>query len=116
MTCTITCAGGWEPQTGFRPPIFRMESRHWMRCRTCWTRYSRPGPTCRQKCAPRQGISAPPLAPRRPEMFDGADTVVLYEELAFQDVLPVVWRQMPNSADRDMAAGFSERNLQVLQA
>jgi hypothetical protein len=49
-------------------------------------------------------------------MFDGADTVVLYEELAFQDVLPVVWRQMPNSADRDMAAGFSERNLQVLQA
>jgi hypothetical protein len=49
-------------------------------------------------------------------MFDGADTVVLYEELAFQDVLPVIWRQMPNSADRDMAAGFSERNLQVLQA
>jgi hypothetical protein len=49
-------------------------------------------------------------------MFDGADTVVLYEELAFQDVLPVVWRQMPNPADRDMAAGFMERNLQVLQA
>jgi hypothetical protein len=49
-------------------------------------------------------------------MFDGADTVVLYEELAFQDVLPVIWRQMPNSADRDMAAGFTERNLQVLQA
>jgi hypothetical protein len=48
-------------------------------------------------------------------MFDGADTVVLYEELAFQDVLPVIWRQMPNSADRDMAAGFTERNLQVLQ-
>jgi Atypical PilZ domain, cyclic di-GMP receptor len=49
-------------------------------------------------------------------MFDGADTVVLYEELAFQDVLPVVWRQMPNPADRDLAAGFTERNLQVLQA
>jgi Atypical PilZ domain, cyclic di-GMP receptor len=49
-------------------------------------------------------------------MFDGADTVVLYEELAFQDVLPVLWRPMPNSAERDMAAGFSERNLQVLQA
>jgi len=49
-------------------------------------------------------------------MFDGADTVVLYEELAFQDVLPVIWRQMPNPADRDMAAGFMERNLQVLQA
>ena len=37
-------------------------------------------------------------------MFDGADTVVLYEELAFQDVLPVLWRPMPSSADRDMAA------------
>jgi Atypical PilZ domain, cyclic di-GMP receptor len=49
-------------------------------------------------------------------MFDGADTVVLYEELAFQDVLPVLWRQMPNPVDRDVAAGFSERNLQVLQA
>ena len=49
-------------------------------------------------------------------MFDGADTVVLYEELAFQDVLPVIWRQMPNPADREMAAGFTERNLQILQA
>ena len=25
-------------------------------------------------------------------MFDGADTVVLYDELAFQDVLPLLWR------------------------
>ena len=49
-------------------------------------------------------------------MFDGADTVVLYEELAFQDVLPVIWRQMPDPADREMAAGFTERNLQILQA
>ncbi|MDB6089960.1 MAG: hypothetical protein JWN85_2744 [Gammaproteobacteria bacterium] len=49
-------------------------------------------------------------------MFDGADTVVLYEELAFQDVLPLLWRPMPNSAERDMAAGFSESNLHVLQA
>jgi len=49
-------------------------------------------------------------------MFDGADTVVLYEELAYQDVLPVLWRQMPTPADRDMAAGFTERNLQILQA
>jgi Atypical PilZ domain, cyclic di-GMP receptor len=49
-------------------------------------------------------------------MFDGADTVVLYEELAFQDVLPVIWRQMTNPADREMAAGFTERNLQILQA
>jgi Atypical PilZ domain, cyclic di-GMP receptor len=49
-------------------------------------------------------------------MFDGADTIVLYEELAFQDVLPVLWRVLPNPADRETAAGFAERNLRVLQA
>ncbi len=49
-------------------------------------------------------------------MFDGADTIVLYEELAFQDVLPVMWRVLPNPADREMAAGFSERNLRILQS
>lgn len=49
-------------------------------------------------------------------MFDGADTVVLYEELAFQDVLPVVWRQTPGPADKEMAAGIAERNLTLLQA
>jgi len=49
-------------------------------------------------------------------MFDGADTVVLYEELAFQDVLPVLWRASPSTFDSDIAAGLAERNLQVLQA
>jgi Atypical PilZ domain, cyclic di-GMP receptor len=49
-------------------------------------------------------------------MFDDADTVVLYEELAFQAVLPVFWRQLPGPADRDTAAGFTECNLQLLQA
>ncbi|MGH8171333.1 MAG: PilZ domain-containing protein [Steroidobacteraceae bacterium] len=49
-------------------------------------------------------------------MFDGADTVVLYEELAFQDVLPVLWRASPGALDADAAASLAERNLQVLQA
>ena len=49
-------------------------------------------------------------------MFDGADTVVLYEELAFQDVLPVLWRASPGALDADAAASLGERNLQVLQA
>lgn len=49
-------------------------------------------------------------------MFDGADTVVLYEELAFQDVLPVLWRAAPGQLDSDAAASLAERNLQVLQA
>ncbi|MDE2049974.1 MAG: PilZ domain-containing protein [Gammaproteobacteria bacterium] len=51
-----------------------------------------------------------------PGMFDGADTVVLYEELAFQDVLPVVWRSSPGPLDPEAAASLAERNLQVLQA
>jgi hypothetical protein len=46
-------------------------------------------------------------------MYEGADTVVLYEELAFQDVLPLQWRPAPHSLD---ATGFDDRNLRVLQA
>jgi Atypical PilZ domain, cyclic di-GMP receptor len=49
-------------------------------------------------------------------MYDGADTIVLYEELAFQDVLPIHWRPLTNSTDREIAAGFDERNLRLLQA
>jgi len=49
-------------------------------------------------------------------MYDGADTVVLYEELAFQDVLPVLWRPTPNPSDRELAAGFDERNVRLLQS
>src|SRR5579863_4561820 len=51
-----------------------------------------------------------------PGMFDGADTVVLYEELAFQDVLPVLWRTSAGPLDPDAAASLAERNLQLLQA
>src|SRR3981081_4950295 len=49
-------------------------------------------------------------------MFDGADTVVLYEELAFQDVLPILWRPMLNPVDRELMGSFDERNLRLLQA
>lgn len=49
-------------------------------------------------------------------MYDGADTVVLYEELAFQDVLPIVWRAMNSPFDRELGASFDERNLRLLQA
>lgn len=48
-------------------------------------------------------------------MYDGADTVVLYEELAYQDLLPLAWR--PAAAlDRELSASFDERNLRLLQA
>jgi Atypical PilZ domain, cyclic di-GMP receptor len=49
-------------------------------------------------------------------MQDAADTVVLYEELAFQDVLPVLWRPLTSMADRDAASGYDERNIRLLQA
>lgn len=47
-------------------------------------------------------------------MFDTADTVVLYEELALQDVLPVRWHAQ--AAHPAAAAALAEHNLQVLQA
>lgn len=49
-------------------------------------------------------------------MYEGADTVVLYEELAYHDVLPVLWRVQPASVDPAVSASFAERNLRVLQA
>src|ERR1700743_3462317 len=49
-------------------------------------------------------------------MYDGADTIVLYEELAFQDVLPVLWRPLNTPVDREVAAGFDDRNIRLLQA
>ncbi len=47
-------------------------------------------------------------------MLDPADTVVLYEELAFQDVMPVRWDSQP--PEPAAALGLAERNLQVMQA
>ncbi len=49
-------------------------------------------------------------------MFDGSDTIVLYEELAYQDVLPILWRALPGAVDAALAANYAERNVRVLQA
>jgi len=49
-------------------------------------------------------------------MFDGSDTVVLYDELAFQDVLPFAWRPLKEATDPDVAAGLMERNARLLHA
>lgn len=49
-------------------------------------------------------------------MADHTDTVVLHEELAFQDVLPVLWRPAPAQPRPEFLAGLSENNLQVLQS
>jgi atypical PilZ domain-containing cyclic di-GMP receptor len=49
-------------------------------------------------------------------MYDGSDTVILFEELAYQDVLPVAWRPLPDHIDPDLAASYAASNVRVLQA
>jgi hypothetical protein len=49
-------------------------------------------------------------------MYEGIDTVVLYEELAYEDVLPVAWRRLPEPYDPAVVGSFADRNLRVLQA
>ena len=49
-------------------------------------------------------------------MFDGSDTVVLHNELAYEEVLPVNWAPSSGALDAAVAAGFTERNVRLLQA
>jgi hypothetical protein len=49
-------------------------------------------------------------------MYEGADTVVLYDELAYEDVLPVQWRTLTRPLDRFTLLGLEESNLLLLQA
>jgi len=49
-------------------------------------------------------------------MYEGTDTVVLFEELAYQDVLPVAWRPLGDQIDPDLAASHAASNVRVLQA
>jgi hypothetical protein len=49
-------------------------------------------------------------------MYEGVDTVVLDNELAFQDVLPVQWMAMWEPPDRFELLGLEEANLLLLQA
>ncbi|HTY93967.1 MAG TPA: PilZ domain-containing protein [Steroidobacteraceae bacterium] len=49
-------------------------------------------------------------------MFDGSDTVVLYDELAYEEVLPVAWLPLSGGADAAAVAAFSGRNVRLLQA
>jgi Atypical PilZ domain, cyclic di-GMP receptor len=49
-------------------------------------------------------------------MFDGSDTVVLYNELAYEEVLPVNWAPLIGAVDAAVAASVGERNVRLLQA
>jgi len=49
-------------------------------------------------------------------MYEGIDTVVLYEELAYEEVLPLAWKRLPEPFDPTLIGSFADRNLRVLQA
>ncbi|HEY7929319.1 MAG TPA: PilZ domain-containing protein [Steroidobacteraceae bacterium] len=49
-------------------------------------------------------------------MSEGVDTVVLYNELAYHDVLPVAWQPRERSLSRFELANLEESNLLLLQA
>src|SRR3954463_3481849 len=49
-------------------------------------------------------------------MFDGRDTIVIYDKIAYEDLLPVRWRAEPAAPTDVQAAHYAERNLRVLQA
>jgi hypothetical protein len=49
-------------------------------------------------------------------MYEGLDTIVLYEELAYEDVVPVAWRPLPANFDQAIIGTFADANLRVLQS
>jgi hypothetical protein len=49
-------------------------------------------------------------------MFDGRDTTVIEDKLAYEDLLPVRWRATAGPVSDLQAQQFAERNLRVLQA
>lgn len=48
-------------------------------------------------------------------MYEGVDTVVLHNELAYEDVLPVGWRPLLRPLDLAAVAVLTERNVRTLQ-
>ena len=49
-------------------------------------------------------------------MYDGSDTVILFEELAYHDILPVVWRPLGDQIDPEIVQSYMASNVRVLQA
>lgn len=48
-------------------------------------------------------------------MYEGVDTVVLEDELAYEDVLPVAWRPLREPLDAIALASLTDRNVKMLQ-
>ncbi|HEY6126155.1 MAG TPA: PilZ domain-containing protein [Steroidobacteraceae bacterium] len=49
-------------------------------------------------------------------MYDGKDTIVIFDKLAYEDLLPVRWRPSVQLVDDVTAQHYAERNIRVLQA
>ena len=49
-------------------------------------------------------------------MYDGLDTVVLYDELALDDVLPCAWQPLASPLPSATLARYQDSNLRILQA
>ena len=49
-------------------------------------------------------------------MFDGRDTIVLFDKLAYEELLPVLWRPLGEPVGDMAAQQLAEGNLRVLQA
>lgn len=49
-------------------------------------------------------------------MYEGTDTVVLFEELAYEDLLPTAWRPVNAPISDATRRSFTERNIKLLQA
>ena len=49
-------------------------------------------------------------------MFDGRDTIVLFDKLAYAELLPVLWRPLGEPLSDMTAQRLIESNLRVLQA
>jgi hypothetical protein len=49
-------------------------------------------------------------------MPDHIDTIVIFDKLAYEDLLPVRWVPQPKPVDDVIAQHLAERNLRVLQA
>ena len=47
--------------------------------------------------------------------FEGVDTVVLFDEMAYEDVLPTRWTELVAPVSTAQSTHFAERNLKVLQ-
>jgi hypothetical protein len=49
-------------------------------------------------------------------LYDGKDTIVIFDKLAYEDLLPVRWRPAEQPVDDVTAQHFAERNVRVLQS